>query len=65
MIPKEPPIRFLREKEVIRRTSLSRTTLWRRVKKKTFPKPIKLSSGRKAWIESEIVEWQKSHLENR
>ena len=36
---------------------LSRTTVWRRVRDKQFPEPMKISPGRVAWVERDIVEW--------
>lgn len=35
----------------------SRVQLWRRVKDKTFPAPIKIGPARSAWVEHEIDEW--------
>lgn len=35
----------------------SRTTIWRGVRDGWFPAPIKISPGRIAWLESEILEW--------
>jgi len=35
----------------------SRVHLWRMIENGEFPKPIKLSKSRSAWIESEIDEW--------
>ena len=36
---------------------LSRTTIWRGVRDGWFPAPIKISSGRVAWLEAEILDW--------
>jgi prophage regulatory protein len=36
---------------------LSRTTIWRAVRNKSFPAPIKISSGRVAWLEADIRDW--------
>lgn len=49
---------FLDAREVIRRTSLSRSTVNRMVKNNNFPKPVQIGSCRKAWVESEILAWQ-------
>jgi prophage regulatory protein len=49
--------RLLAPKEVVKRTSLSRTTLWRLSRSGAFPKPISLSPGRRGWPESAIVQW--------
>ncbi|PRW96443.1 AlpA family transcriptional regulator [Pseudomonas fragi] len=50
--------RFIREKDVLGLTSLSRTTLWREVKRGRFPKPIAISAGRVGWRESALAAWQ-------
>ena len=49
------PERFVREKEVLARLTMSRTTLWRRVHSKEFPSPRKIGPHAKAWLESEIA----------
>lgn len=49
---------FLSSREVIQRTSLSRSTLERWWKNGKFPAPVELSDYRKAWIEDEVVAWQ-------
>ena len=55
-----PPSRMLRFPEVIARTGLSRTTIWRRVRAKTFPPPIQLGPNSIGWPESTIIEWVES-----
>ena len=54
--------RFLKSEEVEQRTSLSRSTRWRRVKEKTFPAPFRISSGRVAWLEADIEAWISQQL---
>lgn len=54
---KRPYERILTIDEVTERTSLPRTTIWRRVRDGTFPPPIQLSPGRIGWLESEIDAW--------
>ncbi|WP_082481234.1 helix-turn-helix transcriptional regulator [Pseudomonas sp. Leaf127] len=50
--------RYLKEAEVLQVTSLSHATIWREVKAKRFPKPIRISPGRVGWRASEIAVWQ-------
>ncbi|WP_081791030.1 MULTISPECIES: AlpA family transcriptional regulator [Pseudomonas] len=50
----------MREKEVLGVTSLSRTTLWREIKRGRFPKSVVISAGRVGWRESAISAWQKA-----
>ena len=49
--------RFIGEKEVRRRTDLSRVTRWRLERKGLFPKRYCISPGRVAWRESQISAW--------
>ena len=43
--------------QVQQRTSLSKTTIYRLISKGQFPKPIKITTRRVAWPESNINEW--------
>jgi prophage regulatory protein len=43
--------------EVIQRTRLSRSTIYRKMKAGTFPAPLDLSENRIGWMESEIETW--------
>ena len=49
--------RFLDVKAVRELTSLSRTEVYRRMKIGRFPRNIKLSRFRVAWLESEVRAW--------
>jgi len=49
--------RFLRLKEVLHITGLSRNTVYRRIREKTFPKQIRIGSNSVAWRQSEIDKW--------
>jgi prophage regulatory protein len=44
-------------REVTELTTLSRTTLWRATKAKTFPAPVSISSSRVAWPLEEVQAW--------
>ena len=55
---------FLPVREVVERTSLSRSTINRLVAKGEFPKPVPLN-GRKAWIEREVFDWQMEMVARR
>ena len=52
-----PETGFLRQRQVLQIASFSATTLWRRCKAGTFPKPIKLSAQISAWRVEEIRAW--------
>lgn len=49
--------RLLTTRELIARTSLSRSTLWRMARTGALPAPIQLTPSRIAWRESQIAEW--------
>ena len=56
----DPLPAILRVKDVVRLTSLNRTSLWRRVRAGDFPCPIRLGApGSRAvgWRASEVAEW--------
>ncbi|WP_333573257.1 helix-turn-helix transcriptional regulator [Sphingomonas sp.] len=53
----QQPDRFLRLKEVLRRTSLSRATLYRKIQKGTFPKQVRIATRCAGWRESAVNEW--------
>ena len=48
---------LLSKAKVIEVTTLSHTTIWRMMKKGTFPKSVKASMGRVAWRKSDIDNW--------
>ncbi len=48
---------MLKIKEVIKQTSLSKSSIYRLIKNGSFPKQIKLSQHCSAWLESEINDW--------
>ena len=52
--------KMLRAPEVMARTGLSRTTLWRRVRAGTFPAPTELGTNSIGWPESVISAWLKA-----
>ena len=43
----------------------SRAHLWRLCTEGKFPKPIKLSASRNAWLESDIDEWIQTRISER
>ena len=56
---------ILRRKQVEKRTGLSRSTIYLRIKEGTFPKPINLGVRAVGWLENEIDEWLAACLESR
>ncbi len=51
---------MLRPHDVMVRTGLSRTTIWRGVRAGTFPAPLELGENSIGWLESVIDDWLKS-----
>ena len=52
--------RILRLGEVMRLTGLSKTTIYRRYRDGTFPRPLKLGPQSIGWRRGEILEWLES-----
>lgn len=54
---------ILRMPDVLQRTGLSRTTLWRRVKSGQFPRPLRLggpNSRAVGWRSQDVLDWVNS-----
>ncbi|PZR90327.1 MAG: transcriptional regulator [Stutzerimonas stutzeri] len=56
--------RYLRLKDLLERVPLSRPTIYRLVKKRDFPQPVKLGAA-SVWIESEIEQWVSNKMAQR
>ena len=54
---------FIRLPEVIKRTGLSRSTIYKSIDEKTFPESFKISIRAVAWLDNDIGEWQESKIE--
>lgn len=55
---------ILRRKQVEKRTGLSRSTIYARIARGTFPRPIDLGDRAVGWIETEINEWLQACIES-
>ena len=55
--PPSSPERIIRCKDVVEKTGLSRSTIWRMEKEKTFPARISLGKGSVGWRLSEVEVW--------
>ncbi len=58
----EIPDRILRIDAVLARTGLSRSTMYRKMDKGTFPRSIKISERCARWRESAVAEWLKNPM---
>jgi prophage regulatory protein len=59
------PQKFLRRREVTSITGLPTSTLYEKIARGEFPRPVQISTRRVAWLESEIAAWQKSIIAKR
>lgn len=55
--PTTPSNRVLTKKEVIRRASLSKSTIYEYIQRGIFPAPIKIGLRRVGWLESDVDDW--------
>jgi prophage regulatory protein len=58
----QPSDRFLRLKQVLDRTGLSRATLYRKIHDETFPPQDKLSTRCCGWRESHVNIWLRNPM---
>ena len=58
-------MRILRLKDVIEKTGLARSTIYKYVEAGTFPKPIPLGGRSVGWVDSEVHEWIVSAIQER
>jgi prophage regulatory protein len=57
---------FLRWRQVAAKTGLSRASIWRGVRARTFPRPVRiLGPNAVAWLHSEIDAWIESRVRQR
>ncbi len=61
------PYRLIRERDLPAYAGLKRTQISELIKRGEFPRPIKLSDGgrAKAWLEEELLLWQRRRLASR
>jgi prophage regulatory protein len=57
--------KFSRERHVTSRYSFSRATLWRLVKDRKFPQPIKIGPKTTVWVEAELDAYDEALLARR
>lgn len=58
---KLPAEGYIRMPALRRIIPLSRSTIWRKAKDGTFPKPVRISEGISAWKVEDIRDWMKQH----
>lgn len=58
-------MRILRLKEVMDKTGLSRSTLYKYIEQGHFPKSVPLGGRAVGWVESEVDDWITARIEDR
>lgn len=58
-------MKLIRIKDVMSRTGLGRSTIYKYVHLGLFPKPIRLGTRAVAWVESEVEAWIQHGIELR
>lgn len=61
-VQQPPALAILRRPQVQARTGLSRSTIYERVSRGTFPAPVKLGARAVGWIESELDDWVRARV---
>lgn len=57
--------RLIRLSEVLKMSGLSRTALYKRIRAREFPAPVKLSERSVAWLQSEVNAWVDAKVQAR
>jgi predicted DNA-binding transcriptional regulator AlpA len=52
-----PDTGFLRQRQVLAFVPISKSTLWRHVRARSFPSPVKLSARVTAWRAEDVRRW--------
>lgn len=51
--------------EVVQRTRLAKPTIYKLIRQGSFPKQLRLSTNKVAWLESEVAAWVATRAEAR
>ncbi len=63
--PNTPQKVWLTDKEVGQRYSISRVTIWRKVRSGLLPKPVKMFENTTRWSVAELEAWEQSMIEEK
>lgn len=58
-------MRLIKLKEVIQKTSLGHSSIYKFIAEGTFPKQVSLGAKSVAWLESEVDEWIEEKVRGR
>jgi len=59
--PDQP--RLIRRPEVEKRTGLSRSSIYEKIRNKEFPAPVSLGASAVAWVESSVSDWIQARID--
>lgn len=57
-------VRMLRLPEVVNRTALSRSQIYRLIDQGTFPRQVQLGERAAGWVEEEVELWLRDRIES-
>ena len=55
--------RFLRIREVVHRTGMSKATIYNRMNQGLFPKQIPIGANLVVWLESDVQRWMQEQID--
>ncbi|WP_194442477.1 AlpA family transcriptional regulator [Pseudoalteromonas simplex] len=58
-------MRLIKLKEVMAKTSLGHSSIYKYISEGTFPKQVSLGAKSVAWVESEVDDWIMEKIEKR
>lgn len=58
-------MRLIKLKEVMQKTSLGHSSIYKFIAEGTFPKQVSLGAKSVAWVESEVNDWIIERIESR
>lgn len=58
-------MRLIKLKEVIQKTSLGHSSIYKLISEGTFPKQVSLGAKSVAWLESEVDDWIEEKVRGR
>lgn len=58
-------MRILRLKEIIEKTGLARSTIYKHMEEGIFPKPVPLGGRSVGWLDHEVHNWLLARIEER
>jgi prophage regulatory protein len=56
---------FIKLKDVIDRTGLSKSVIYARASQGTFPRPVSLGAATSRWVDVEVDEWIDERIRER